>query len=56
MKGVQCYELFGGITLKIHTFHFIFQGLVGVAVDHLGIVSVCTVKNQILSKLDRLNT
>ena len=22
MKGVQCYELFGGITLKIHTFSF----------------------------------
>ena len=20
MKGVQCYELFGGISLKIHTF------------------------------------
>ena len=24
MKGVQCYELFGGIALKIHTFFFIF--------------------------------
>ena len=24
MKGVQCYELFGGITLKIHTFSFFF--------------------------------
>ena len=22
MKGVQCYELFGGIALKIHTFSF----------------------------------
>ena len=22
MKGVQCYELFGGIALKNHTFHF----------------------------------
>ena len=22
MKGVQCYELFGGIALKIHTFFF----------------------------------
>ena len=22
MKGVQCYELFGGIELKIHTFSF----------------------------------
>ena len=25
MKGVQCYELFGGIALKIHTFFFHFQ-------------------------------
>ena len=24
MKGVQCYELFGGIALKIHTFSFLF--------------------------------
>ena len=24
MKGVQCYELFGGIALKIHTFSFHF--------------------------------
>ena len=24
MKGVQCYELFGGIALKIHTFSFFF--------------------------------
>ena len=24
MKGVQCYELFGGIALRIHTF-FIFS-------------------------------
>ena len=22
MKGVQCFELFGGIALKIHTFSF----------------------------------
>ena len=22
MKGVQCYDLFGGIALKIHTFSF----------------------------------
>ena len=28
MKGVQCYELFGGIALKIHTFfHFHFSSL-----------------------------
>ena len=24
MKGVQCYELFGGIALKNHTFSFSF--------------------------------
>ena len=23
MKGVQCYELFGGIALKIHTFSYV---------------------------------
>ena len=25
MKGIQCYELFGGIALKIHTFSFSFS-------------------------------
>ena len=25
VKGVQCYELFGGIALKIHTFSFSFS-------------------------------
>ena len=25
MKGVQCYELFGGIAPKIHTFSFSFH-------------------------------
>ena len=25
MKGVQCYELFGGIALKMHTFSFFFH-------------------------------
>ena len=25
MKGVQCYEIFGGIALKIHTFSFSFS-------------------------------
>ena len=28
MKGVQCYELFGGIALKNHTFSFIAMALV----------------------------
>ena len=32
MKGVQCYELFGGIALKIHTFSF-FHFKVPIAVD-----------------------
>ena len=27
MKGVQCYELFGGIALKIHTFSIFFHFL-----------------------------
>ena len=27
MKGVQCYELFGGIALKNHTFSFFFHCL-----------------------------
>ena len=27
VKGVQCYELFGGIALKIHTFSFSFMFL-----------------------------
>ena len=26
MKGVQCYELFGGIALKNHTFSFFLRG------------------------------
>ena len=26
VKGVQCYELFGGIALKIHTFAFFLVG------------------------------
>ena len=25
VKGVQCYELFGGIALKNHTFSFFFK-------------------------------
>ena len=27
VKGVQCYELFGGIALKIHTFSFHFYSI-----------------------------
>ena len=25
VKGVQCYEIFGGIALKIHAFSFFFH-------------------------------
>ena len=28
MKGVQCYELFGGIALKNHTFSFFFLEII----------------------------
>ena len=33
MKGVQCYELFGGIALKNHTFSFFQYATVGSACD-----------------------
>ena len=42
MKGVQCYELFGGIALKIHTIHtfFLFN-----ADDHnINDLKVCILK------------
>ena len=29
MKGVQCYELFGGIALKNHTFSYIYIYICG---------------------------
>ena len=29
MNGVQCYELFGGIALKIHTFSFSLYRRIG---------------------------
>ena len=35
MKGVQCYELFGGIALKIHTFSFSFSYLRQSVVDYV---------------------
>ena len=28
MKGIQCYELFGGIALKNHTFSFSFSSFI----------------------------
>ena len=33
MKGVQCYELFGGIALKIHTFSHSFFSSVHDTID-----------------------
>ena len=41
MKGVQCYELFGGIALKNHTFSFFFKPSLFVAImtDWLCVVS-----------------
>ena len=37
MKGVQCYELFGGIALKIHTFSFSFSMTLATFIDnHIG--------------------
>ena len=32
MKGVQCYELFGGIALKNHTFSFHFHNCLPILV------------------------
>ena len=37
MKGVQCYELFGGIALKIHTFSFsLISQLTGTVISLTG--------------------
>ena len=41
MEGVQCYELFGGIALKIHTFSFHFIGKIFFAVYFEGNVLLC---------------
>ena len=35
MKGVQCYELFGGIALKNHAFSFFFKLDVRLALDDI---------------------
>ena len=37
MKGVQCYELFGGIALKIHTFSFSFSIAQVCCINHAGV-------------------
>ena len=38
MKGVQCYELFGGIALKIHTFSFFFFSFSFSCCNHITVV------------------
>ena len=47
--GVQCYELFGGIALKIHTFSFFFSFTSGVlnlwGIPHLSGMASCQVGN-----------
>ena len=40
MKGVQCYELFGGIALKIHTFSFHFFIFIDVNNSFKGVYSI----------------
>ena len=40
MKGVQCYEIFGGIALKIHTLFFFFHDYNAVLLPYLIIYSV----------------
>ena len=35
MKGVQCYELFGGIALKIHTFSFFKDEILVLTLIHV---------------------
>ena len=57
MKGVQCYELFGGIALKNHTFSFYDipnSFLCTFLMDRLNCMEVCT--NDFLSSSgDRFN-
>ena len=40
MKGVQCYELFGGIALKNHTFSFSLHQLFNAKVLLISLFSV----------------
>ena len=42
MKGVQCYELFGGIALKIHTFSFFIFNVKKPCRLHNGLASLTT--------------
>ena len=60
MKGVQCYELFGGIALKIHTFSFfIFKGVLsGERSIYTGIPQGCILSPVLLTlhRNDRTET
>ena len=40
MKGVQCYELFGGIALKVHTFSFSWKKQVEVKIMKVWLIRV----------------
>ena len=55
MKGVQCYELFGGIALKIHTFSFFhFYGNTKVAAPISSLTTEAFVFGIITSSADSL--
>ena len=55
MKGVQCYELFGGIALKNHTFSFSFLAQ-GENIWMLGFEPSTSVsKTDILANIDNMN-
>ena len=54
MKGVQCYELFGGIALKIHTFSFFFQVVINKADDSISDLECVILKGDSSNRTDRL--
>ena len=47
MKGVQCYELFGGIALEIHTCSYFFVVLLSFKF-HMNVFFLHIVKNSVL--------
>ena len=38
MKGVQCYELFGGIALKNHAFSFLLDVCSALDISHYNVI------------------
>ena len=52
MKGVQCYELFGGIALKNHTFSFSFLCYPGESLEGPILTGVCKKLNNVDSNND----